>query len=60
MRGEGDPQAGADDGSRLAFSCTVMLGPQRPPVHTAVKVPSMGVPQCFLKLGCRRSTRQTG
>lgn len=42
MRGEGDPQAGAEDGSCQAFSCTVMLGLQRPPVHTAVKLPSMG------------------
>lgn len=29
-------------------------------MHTALKVPSMGVPQCFLKSGCRRSTQQTG
>lgn len=29
-------------------------------MHTTLKVPSMGVPQCFLKSGCRRSTQQTG
>lgn len=29
-------------------------------MHTALKVASMGVPQCFLKSGCRRSTQQTG
>lgn len=29
-------------------------------MHTALKVPSMGVPQCFLKSGCRRSAQQTG
>lgn len=29
-------------------------------MHTALKVPSMGVPQRFLKSGCRRSAQQTG
>lgn len=34
MQGEGDPQAGAEDGSRLAFSCTGMLGPEAACAHS--------------------------